>query len=81
MGLFIGSLGRNKVCAVLEPDVELPTDLEGIVPITYVKGGERGSTRLQGKLKRRCNCDRPSPTNIVTCARGPKEKRGIDYSQ
>ena len=35
----LSDLGRNKVCAVLEPDVELPTDLEGIMPITYVKGG------------------------------------------
>jgi predicted nucleotide-binding protein len=31
MGLFIGKLRRDKVCAVVEPDVELPSDLQGIV--------------------------------------------------
>ena len=39
MGLFVGKLGRDKVCAVVEPDVELPSDLQGIVRIEYVKGG------------------------------------------
>jgi predicted nucleotide-binding protein len=27
MGLFIGLLGRDKVCAIYEPGVELPSDL------------------------------------------------------
>jgi len=39
MGFFIGLLGRDTVCAVYEPDVELPSDLQGIVYVKYVKGG------------------------------------------
>jgi predicted nucleotide-binding protein len=39
MGLFIGRLGRDKVCAVYESGVELPSDLQGILYVKYVKGG------------------------------------------
>jgi len=35
MGLFIGLLGRKKVCAVFDPGVELPSDLQGIARIEY----------------------------------------------
>jgi predicted nucleotide-binding protein len=33
MGHFIGSLGRDKVCALLGPEVEKPSDIEGILYI------------------------------------------------
>ena len=39
MGLFVGMLGREKVCAVVEDNIELPSDLQGIVRIEYARGG------------------------------------------
>lgn len=33
LGFFIGKLGRDRVCALLEDDVERPSDIEGIVYI------------------------------------------------
>ena len=39
MGLFVGMLGREKVCAVVEDNVELPSDLQGIVRIEYARVG------------------------------------------
>ncbi len=37
MGHFFGSLGRGKVCALLCPDVERPSDIDGIVYIILDK--------------------------------------------
>lgn len=34
MGLFFGKLSRGRVCALLHPDVERPSDIEGIVYLT-----------------------------------------------
>src|ERR1700747_2078931 len=34
LGYFIGKLGRNRVCALYEPDVEMPSDITGM---GYVK--------------------------------------------
>jgi predicted nucleotide-binding protein len=39
MGLFIGMLGRRKVCAVYEPGIEWPSDIQGIQSVKYVKDG------------------------------------------
>jgi len=39
MGLFIGMLGRQKVCAVYEPGIEWPSDLQGTQSVKYVKDG------------------------------------------
>lgn len=33
MGYFFGSLGRGKVCALLSPEVEHPSDIDGIMYI------------------------------------------------
>jgi len=33
MGYFFGSLGRGRVCALLSPEVERPSDIEGILYI------------------------------------------------
>jgi predicted nucleotide-binding protein len=40
MGLFIGLLGRDKVCAVYEPSVELPSDLQGILYVKHDPAGK-----------------------------------------
>lgn len=39
LGFFLGKLGRSKVCAVIEPGVEKPSDYEGVV---YIEKDERG---------------------------------------
>ena len=39
MGYFFGLLKRDNVCAVFDPDVELPSDLEGVMRIQYAEGG------------------------------------------
>jgi len=44
-GFFLGKLGRNKVCAVFEPDVELPSDLHASVR------GVNGSTTFVREIK------------------------------
>lgn len=38
-GYFMSKLGRNKVCAVVEENVDIPSDLHGILFIHYDKGG------------------------------------------
>ena len=40
MGLFFGCLGREKVCALLHPDVERPSDIDGIMYISLDQGEE-----------------------------------------
>lgn len=37
LGYFIGKIGRGKVCALVEEDVEVPSDLSGIVYILLDK--------------------------------------------
>jgi predicted nucleotide-binding protein len=39
MGYFFGRLGRGKVCALLCPEIERPSDIEGIMYISLDKGG------------------------------------------
>lgn len=39
LGYFIGKLGRNRVCALFEPDVEIPSDYAGILCIEMDKKG------------------------------------------
>jgi len=34
-GLFVGKLGRNRVCALYKGDIELPSDLHGLVYIPF----------------------------------------------
>jgi predicted nucleotide-binding protein len=43
LGLFIGALGRNKVCALYKGDVELPSDYQGVL---YVPMDEAGGWKL-----------------------------------
>ncbi|MBN3755914.1 nucleotide-binding protein [Paraburkholderia sp. Tr-20389] len=39
LGYFFGALGRNRVCALCEPGVELPSDIHGIVYVQLDAGG------------------------------------------
>ena len=42
LGYFVGHLGRNRVCTLYEPGVEIPSDFSGIV---YVPIDEAGAWR------------------------------------
>ena len=39
LGFFFGKLGRRRVAVLLHPDVERPSDLEGLVYIPMDRGG------------------------------------------
>ena len=43
LGLFLGALGRNRVCALHKGDVELPSDYDGVI---YVPMDDAGGWRL-----------------------------------
>lgn len=43
LGYFLGSLGRDRVCALYEPEVEMPSDFSGM---GYVKFDREGSWRF-----------------------------------
>jgi len=43
LGYFIGRLGRNRVCALYKPGVEIPSDYAGVL---YVQLDEQGAWRL-----------------------------------
>jgi predicted nucleotide-binding protein len=44
LGYFIGRLGRNRVCALYRPGVEIPSDYSGVL---YEELDEKGAWRLQ----------------------------------
>lgn len=39
LGLFIGALGRDRVCALYKSDVEIPSDYDGVVFVSMDGGG------------------------------------------
>lgn len=39
LGLFIGLLGRGRVCALRSDDIELPSDYSGVIYIPFDSGG------------------------------------------
>src|SRR5436190_23965617 len=39
LGYFVGRLGRDRVAAIREPDVEKPSDWDGVVYIEFDSGG------------------------------------------
>ena len=43
LGYFIGRLGRNRVCALYAPGVEIPSDYSGVL---YIQLDEQGGWRL-----------------------------------
>lgn len=44
LGYFIGKLGRNRVCALYHPGVEIPSDYSGVL---YEELDEKGAWRLK----------------------------------
>lgn len=44
LGYFIGRLGRNRVCALYRPGVEIPSDYAGVL---YIELDNKGAWRLQ----------------------------------
>lgn len=44
LGYFIGSLGRNRVCALTKGDVDLPSDYDGVV---YIPLDDAGGWKLK----------------------------------
>ena len=43
LGYFIGRLGRQRVCGLYKPDVELPSDYTGVL---YIPVDKQGGWRL-----------------------------------
>lgn len=39
LGYFLGKLGRNRVCSLLEEGVEIPSDLGGVLYVPFNKAG------------------------------------------
>jgi predicted nucleotide-binding protein len=50
LGHFIGRLGRSRVCALYVEDVEIPSDIHGVVYVPYdTAGGWR--LKLAGEIR------------------------------
>jgi predicted nucleotide-binding protein len=47
LGFFFGKLGRNKVCALHKEEVEIPSDVQGVVYIPMDKAGAWRMTLLR----------------------------------
>lgn len=43
-GLFVGSLGRDRVCALVKGNIEKPGDLDGVV---YISMDDAGAWKMQ----------------------------------
>lgn len=50
-GYFIGLLGRDKVCCLLKGDVERPSDMHGIVYISFKDSVEEARDMIIKELK------------------------------
>ncbi|MCY4625783.1 MAG: nucleotide-binding protein [Chloroflexi bacterium] len=50
LGYFMGRLGRNRVCALVQGDVEIPTDYYGVVYIDF-DDSNAWQQQLIGELK------------------------------
>ena len=52
-GLFIGALGRDRVCCLLQKDVkEKPSDIDGILYVGFKKSVKETFTEIAQKLKK-----------------------------
>jgi len=49
MGYFIAKLGKQKVCAIIKGDIEIPSDYSGILRIEY--GSEDWKNNLFKELR------------------------------
>jgi predicted nucleotide-binding protein len=50
MGFFCGLIGRRNVCVLIRPGVEKPSDMDGIVYITF-DDGRAWKTELLRELR------------------------------
>ena len=50
-GFFIGKLGRNRVCCLYKGDVELPSDMKGIVYVPFEKNLNECKDKIIEELK------------------------------
>jgi len=51
LGLFMGKLGRSKVCYLYTGDIKLPSDLDGLLHIKYEKSVKEGKEKIIRELK------------------------------
>jgi predicted nucleotide-binding protein len=51
LGYFMGKLGRNKVCCLHTGDVELPSDMHGIVYIPFKKSANEARDMIIKELR------------------------------
>ena len=66
VGYFIGKLGRGKVCLMCTPDVELPSDLDGVVYIPIDEQNQWGWALIHEFLEAKIELD------VATVARSCK---------
>jgi predicted nucleotide-binding protein len=50
-GYFIGKLGRDRVCCLLKGDVELPSDMQGIVYVPFKQSINEVRGKIADELK------------------------------
>jgi predicted nucleotide-binding protein len=51
LGYFMGKLGRNKVCCLYTGEVELPSDMHGIVYISFKESVNEARNMIEKELK------------------------------
>jgi predicted nucleotide-binding protein len=51
LGYFIGLLGRDRVCCLYKGDVDLPSDMQGIVYISFSKSIEEARQAITKELR------------------------------
>ena len=50
-GYFMGLLGRDKVCCLYKGDIELPSDMHGIVYVPFKESVNEVSDKIIKELK------------------------------
>lgn len=50
-GYFVGLLGRDRVCCLYNGDVELPSDMDGIVYVPFKKSVSEAKLKIVAELK------------------------------
>ena len=50
-GYLIGKLGRNRVCALMKDDIEVPNDISGVLYIKYREGESGWKLEMAKELK------------------------------
>ncbi len=52
LGFFMGKLGRNRVCSIYWPNVEIPSDYHGVLYIRYSDDAQKWKPQLKRELKK-----------------------------